>query len=153
MRSPQPTSSIEPTERKALNPTCSRRLQSKTDVQSAPLWLMNATLPRRAILFAKVAFKPSSGIMMPRQFGPITCIWPRRARISSSSLIPAAPHSLKPADMITAPGTPAVSHSPTTSGTVNAGVAMTARSTAAGTSAILGNAFTPSTLGLFGLIG
>ena len=49
MRSPQPTSSIEPIETKRLNPTFSRRLQSSTAVHRAPLWLMKPTLPGRAI--------------------------------------------------------------------------------------------------------
>src|SRR5271165_1070700 len=53
MMSPQPTSSIEPMERKALNPTFCRKLQSNTDTQRAPLWLMNATFPWRAILLMK----------------------------------------------------------------------------------------------------
>ena len=37
IRSPQPTSNIEPMETKALNPTFSPKLQSKIEVQSAPL--------------------------------------------------------------------------------------------------------------------
>jgi hypothetical protein len=48
MRSPQLTSIIEPIETNALNPTCSAKLQSKIAVQSAPLWLRNATRPGRA---------------------------------------------------------------------------------------------------------
>ena len=43
-----------------------------------------------------------------------------------------------PAEMMTAPFTPAAAHSPTMSGTVAAGVAMTARSTFSGTSAMRG---------------
>src|SRR6185295_11379749 len=39
IRSPQPTSSIEPTETNALKPTLALKLQSSTAVQSAPLWL------------------------------------------------------------------------------------------------------------------
>ena len=52
MRSPQPTSSIEPTETKWENPTFILWLQSSTALQSAPLWLMNATLPGRAAVDA-----------------------------------------------------------------------------------------------------
>ena len=37
MRSPQPTSSIEPTLANTLKPTLTRKLQSSTAVQSAPL--------------------------------------------------------------------------------------------------------------------
>jgi hypothetical protein len=41
-------------------------------VQSAPLWLIKATLPARGILVdAKVAFSPVAGFITPRQFGPI----------------------------------------------------------------------------------
>ena len=70
MRSPHPTSSIEPVETIALNPTCSRWLQSRIAVCSAPLWLRNATLPLCGIDFANVAFKPMVGFMNPMQFGP-----------------------------------------------------------------------------------
>ena len=46
-------------------------------VSSAPLWLRNATFPGKAMSWAKVAFRPASGFMMPRQLGPITRIfWP-----------------------------------------------------------------------------
>ena len=37
-----------PVETKALNPTCSRKLQSRMAVSNAPLWLTKATLPSRA---------------------------------------------------------------------------------------------------------
>ena len=49
---------MEPMETKALKPTFSRKLQSSTAVHRAPLWLMKATLPGRATLWAKVAFRP-----------------------------------------------------------------------------------------------
>src|SRR5262245_59593041 len=114
---------------------------------------MKATFPGAAIFLANVAFKPADGIITPRQFGPIRRISPRRASIAFSSSLPKLPVSLKPAEMITAPGTPAAAHSPITSGTVTAGVAMIARSTAAGTSAIFGKALTPRTLFRFRLIG
>ena len=45
--------------------------------------------------------------------------------------------SLKPADIMMAPFTPAATHSRTTPGTVMAGVTITARSTLSGTAAIL----------------
>ena len=99
-------------------------------MHSAPLWLRNATLPGSAIFFEKVAFKPSSGIITPRQFGPSKRIFPREETIASSSFLPSGPHSLKPAEIMTAPLTPASAHSLTTSGTVTAGVAIIARSTA-----------------------
>ena len=41
-------------------------------MHNAPLWLMKATLPGRAMLWANVAFRPVIGFITPRQFGPIT---------------------------------------------------------------------------------
>ena len=69
------------------------------------------------------------GTMIPRQFGPITRIVPRRTSIYFSNDTPTLPHSLKPTEITTAPATPALAHSPMTSGTVVAGVATIARST------------------------
>ncbi len=71
MTSPQPTSSIEPIDTKALKPTASRMLQSRMAVSSAPLWLMKATLPDLAISPAKVALSPVGGRITPRQLGPM----------------------------------------------------------------------------------
>ncbi len=48
-------------ETKALKPTFSCRLQSSTAVHRAPLWLIKPTLPGRAMVLAKVAFRPLSG--------------------------------------------------------------------------------------------
>ena len=79
IRSPQPTSTIDPIDTNELNPTLTCRLQSSTAVHSAPLWLMKPTLPGRAIALANVAFSPVSGLITPRQFGPMTRIRPRRA--------------------------------------------------------------------------
>ena len=131
MRSPQPTSSIEPMETNALNPTFSRRLQSRTAVQSAPLWLIKPTLPRRAMVVANVAFRPEVGLITPRQFGPMIRMFPRRACASSwrSNSTPAGPVSLNPAEMTMAPFTPTSTHSRIMFGTVIAGVTTTARST------------------------
>ena len=155
MRSPQPTSSMEPIERNALKPTCSRRLQSRIAVQIAPLWLTSATLPGRAIVVAKVAFNPARGLITPRQLGPMMRMRPRLASSSTwrSSSAPALPASLKPAEMMIAPFTPAATHSRTTPGTVLAGVTITARSTLSGTAATVGYARIPSTLVRFGLTG
>ena len=120
MRSPQFTSSIEPTETNALKPTFSRRLQSRIAVHNAPLWLMNPTLPGSAMLAAKVALRPTCGRITPRQFGPMIRILPRRAcaRTCFSSSTPASPHSLKPAEIMIAPLAPASTHSPMMPGTV-----------------------------------
>ena len=121
-------------------------LQSRIAVQSAPLWLMNPILPGSASGFAKVAFKPMCGNITPTQFGPMIRIRPRRARISFSNSAPAGPDSLNPAEMMTAPLTPAAAHSLTICGTVAAGVAITARSTSPGTSLIVGNVFRSRTV-------
>ena len=53
-------------------------------MHSAPLWLMNPTLPGRAIALANVALRPVSGLITPRQFGPITRMGPRRASATTS---------------------------------------------------------------------
>ncbi len=139
MRSPQLTSSMEPSEMKALKPTFSRRLQSSTAVQSAPLWLRKATLPGRAMPAAKVAFSFAVGAMTPRQFGPMMRIPAFRAvaRMSCSSATPSGPTSLNPAEMMTTCFTPASAHSRTMAGTEVAGVTITTNS------GICGSAFTP----------
>ena len=41
-------------------------------MHSAPLWLMKPTEPGRAMVVAKVAFRPVSGLITPRQLGPMT---------------------------------------------------------------------------------
>ena len=127
-------------ETKALNPTFSRRLQSRMAVHRAPLWLRKPTEPGWAMVLAKVAFRPLWGIITPRQLGPMRRILPLRASAKTcrSSSTPAGPVSLKPAEMMTAPGTPASAHSRMRPGTVAAGVVMTARSTGSGTDLILG---------------
>src|SRR5262245_23544781 len=122
---------MEPTENMALKPTFSLRLQSRTAEQNAPLWLKKATFPGLGINGAKVAFRPLTGLITPRQFGPMMRRLPRRAsaRIWRSRSRPTAPDSLKPADRMIAPWTPASTQSLITDGTVDAGVAMTASST------------------------
>src|SRR5215210_7377302 len=155
MRSPHFTSSIEPTEAKWENPTFSLMLQSRMAVHRAPLWLRKATLRGRAIFPAKVALRPLTGLITPRQLGPTMRILPRLAssRTCCSSSAPTSPASLKPAEMTMAPSTPASAHSRMIPGTVGAGETMTARSTCSGTSRTLGYAFIPRTLDRFGLTG
>ena len=110
---------MDPMETKELKPTFSRKLQSRIAVQSAPLWLMKPTLPGRAIVLAKVAFNPLCGTITPRQFGPTIRILPLRASSMTccSNSTPAAPVSLNPAEIMTAPGTPASTHSLISPGT------------------------------------
>jgi hypothetical protein len=104
---------------------------------------------------AKVALKPVTGLMMPRQFGPTMRMRPRRASSASwcSSSSPGAPVSLNPAEVTIALVTPASTHSRTIDGTMAAGVTMTARSTRSGTAAIAGYARTPRMLEYFGFTG
>ena len=140
MRSPQPTSSIEPSETTALKPTFSRTLQSRTAVRSAPLWLTKPTVPGAEIPAANVALRPVGGRITPRQFGPTIRIPLARAvsRICRSSSAPSGPISLKPAEMMTTALTPAAAHSSTVAGMVAAGVAMTTSSGVSGSAARFG---------------
>ena len=124
-------------------------------VHRAPLWLINPRLPGRAMVVAKVAFRPLWGFITPRQLGPMIRMAPFLASSMTlcSSSTPAGPVSLKPAEMMTAPGTPASAHSRMRPGTVAAGVVITARSTFSGMEATLGYARTANTLGRLGLTG
>jgi hypothetical protein len=58
-------------------PHCDGLLFFRLAVSNAPLWLMNATLPGRAMPAAKLAFRADRGHITPRQFGPITGMRPR----------------------------------------------------------------------------
>src|SRR5271165_2207056 len=154
IRSPQVTSSFEPVETNELNPTFSRKLQSRIAVSNAPLWLIKATFPGRAIECAKVAFNPRTGFITPRQFGPISRILPRMIwEMRASSSLPCSPCSLKPAEITMPAGTPAATDSARTSGTESAGVVTTTRSTLSGSSETLGYALIPNTLGRFEFTG
>lgn len=77
IRSPEPTSSIEPVDTKALNPTNSRRLQPSTAVAQGATLADESYVPRRAIEVAKVALRFAPRLINPRQFGPIIRILPR----------------------------------------------------------------------------
>src|ERR1035441_752804 len=139
----------------ALKPTIAFRLQSSTAVHSAPLWLMNPTDPGRATVVANVAFIPDSGLITPRQFGPMMRIFAFCASTSScrSSSAPSGPISLKPAEITIAPCTPFSPHSRISPGMEGGGVMITARSTDSGISEIVGYAFTPNPPGRLGLTG
>ena len=132
MTSPQPTSSIEPSDTIELKPTLSRAAQSRIAVSRAPDCEMKPTRPGLAMPAANVAFIAPTGFMIPRQFGPRTRIPWRRAfsRTWRSSSTPSGPISLNPALMITTARTPAAPHSSMRPGAVRAGVTITARSTA-----------------------
>ena len=131
-----------------LKPTFSRKLQSRIAVSRAPLWLMKATLPGRAMVCAKVAFSPRTGFITPRQLGPIRRILPRMiCEIWLSNSLPCSPCSLNPAEITMPAGMPTSTDSASTSGTVSAGVVTTTRSTLSGRSETLGYALIPNTLG------
>ena len=66
-------------ETNAEKPTFSCKLQSSTAVHNAPDWLIKPTLPRRAMVVANVALRPDTGLITPRQFGPMRRMLPRRA--------------------------------------------------------------------------
>ena len=111
------------------------RAQSRMAVQMAPDWLKRAIRPGLAIDEAKLAFRPVGGLMIPRQFGPTMRILPRAmSRIRFSSARPSAPSSEKPAEMMIAARMSLSTHCSIIPGTVDAGVAMTARSTFSGVS-------------------
>ena len=123
-------------------------------VSNAPLWLMNATLPGRAIVCANVAFSPRTGFITPRQFGPISRILPRMiCVICASRSLPCSPCSLNPAEITMPAGIPAATDSARTSGTLSAGVVTTTRSTLSGSSETLGYALMPRTFGRLELTG
>ena len=116
---------------------------------------MKPTDPGRAIVVAKVAFIPESGLITPRQFGPITRMFALRASSSSrtSRAAPSGPISLNPAEITIAPRTPLSPHSWMMPGIDGGGVTTTARSTSSGIADTEGYAFTPRTLGRFGFTG
>ena len=107
-------------------------------MHSAPLWLMKPTEPGRAMVVAKVAFMPDSGLITPRQFGPMMRMLAFCASTSScrSSSAPSGPISLKPAEITMAPCTPFSPHSRMSPGIDGGGVTITARSTCSGISEI-----------------
>ncbi len=155
MTSPQPTSSIEPSDTIELKPTSSWAAQSRTAVSSAPDWLTKPTRPGLAMPAANVAFIRPIGFMTPRQLGPTTRMPYSRAasRTWRSSSTPSGPISLNPALMMITPLMPASPHSTTRPGADLAGVTMTARSTGSPIALIDGYALTPRMAGRVGLTG
>ena len=141
-------STVSPIETKWLNPTFCLTAQSRTEVQRAPLWEMNAVRPGSGIFVAKLTLRCAAGRMKPRQLGPSTRMSYLRDNPRMLSYIPSPcfPASLNPAETITRLRTPATPHSSTRSGTVAAGVAMTPRSIRSGILSMEGYASTPWTL-------
>ena len=69
---------------------------------------MKARRPAGTMALAKLALRPPTGFMTPRQLGPMRRILPLMiAAIWRSSALPVSPTSLKPAEMTMAEGTPA----------------------------------------------
>ena len=101
---------------------------------------MKATLPGFGTLSKNVALRLVLGLIIPIQFGPIILMLYCLANsiIFSSKAFPSAPISLKPAETIIAPFIPAFPHSSTTPGTVDAGVAIIAKSHDSGTAITVG---------------
>ena len=125
-------------------------------MQSAPLWLMNPTLPGRAIAAGERGVQPAerahhAQAVRPDQPHPAA---PGLLEDPALELGPVRPDLLEPGrdhDRALDAGVGALGRS--RPGTVAAGVTTTARSTGSGTSAIVGYALIPSTLGRFGLTG
>ena len=155
MRSPKSMSSIDPRETNMLNPTPASITQSIIVLPRAPLWEMKAIFPGAGMVLTNVVFRPTPGLMNPRQLGP------RRrmpyfvliSSIRSSSLRPCSPVSLKPAEMTTMPCTPARPHCSTALGTIAAGVTITVRSGGVGISVTFLKQGIPRTLCRDGLTG
>ena len=63
------------------------------------------SLPRAAMAPSNVSFRFANGLMMPRQFGPITRMSPLRASSSTclSNSRPLGPDSRNPAEITIAP--------------------------------------------------
>ena len=97
MTSPQPTSSIEPSETTELKPTFSRSSSRGPRCSSAPLWLTKPTVPGRGDAGRERRVEPVGGFMTPRQLGPTTRIPFARAvaRTWRSSSAPAGPDLLE----------------------------------------------------------
>ncbi len=115
--------------------------QSRTEAHSAPDCEMKAMSPSLGPAGAKLAFRLSRGTMMPRQLGPTIRMPSNRAcsaRICRSSLRPASPVSLKPAETTIRPRMPASPHAATCRGTSSAGEQMMARSACLGRCATSG---------------
>ena len=81
--------------------------QSSTAVPSAPDCVRNASFPPLGVPPAKLAFSPVTGLMIPRQFGPMMRnVVPLMMSMScASSATPGGPISLNPAEITTAPPT------------------------------------------------
>ena len=115
-----------------------RASPSSTAEQSAPDCETKASLPASASMWAKDAFRPASGTMRPRQLGPR--IRSRCGRATSSircwsELSPPCVVADMPAARTTTARVPRSPSSSTRSGTVEAGVQITARSGVSGSAA------------------
>lgn len=89
---------------------------------------------------AKVAFIDTSGAVFnrPKQLGPtMRMLWARAdRRMAAWAATPCSPASANPAETTTSAPTPLRPHASTVSATLEAGTAMTARSTWSGTASM-----------------
>ena len=140
MRSLVETSALLPTETNWDMLTFRPRAYARIASPSAPLWLENAIGPGAGNAGEKVALRRTSPSVFatPMQLGPIIRAPAARTRSRSavSRARPAGSISPKPAVMTTMAGTAFARHASTAPSTHAAGTAITARSTAPGTSAI-----------------
>ncbi len=131
-----------PTLTKAERPRETRRAWAMTATPRAPLWEHIAARPGGGGAGAKVALRRTRGSVaaIPRQLGPTMRMPCSRAVATTSSWrrLPSSPLSANPAETMTRPFTPMRPHDATISWTCEAGTAMTARSTASGTSSMDG---------------
>ena len=131
---------MAPTLTKLLKPTCVSRAQSRIDVQMAPLWLSRATLPGRAIVGGE------AGVEVARRVDDAQAVGADDAHLAAGDVAdllferPALGAEFGEAgrddDRRRHAALDAVGDQ--VPGTVAAGVAMTARSTASGTAARIG---------------
>ena len=133
-RSPRSTSIMLPSETTREKPTERSAAQSSIAATIAPDCDTNARSPARGVRCAKLALTPRAGAMNPMQLGPMMRRPRGRAASSTarSSAAPSGPRSRNPADRMTAARAPRSASWRTISGTVGAGVAITARSGASG---------------------
>ena len=133
---------------KALKPTFSPRLQSSTAVQRAPLWLMKPTLPGASHRAGK------GSVEAGQRTHHAEAVRPDNAQVPSTRLFQdlllhlgtCCAAFLETSRDDNGPFDPSLDTLGNNTGTVGAGVTMTARSTCWGRAARLGYALMPRTL-------
>ena len=153
--SPKSTSALSPSETKCENPMLRLFAQSNMAVASAPDCVTKASLPGKALPGEKLAFSDTPVTKAPMQFGPNTRSKCGRAAASMfcSRVRPLAVMAFKPALSTMAARVPLCPSADSSSGTVSAGVQMTAKSGAKGNEFTSGQAGSPSTCACLALTG